>query len=315
MEILGRASQGGAVALNYCEALALLSSRGKALGVTATDRSNGTTHDFLANTVINASGPWAREVGARLHQDLPRLFYPSLAWNLLLDKAPLSDRGLAVSSRKAGGQTYFLVPWKGRILAGTGHAPWHAGPENPVPTPEQVEHFLSELNTAAPGLQASLSNIIHVFSGLLPVKETGGTELTTRELIVDHAQQGGPEGLYSVAGVKFTTARLVADRLLSKVFPARTTGPENGHQPLDRQPPLREIIAHSGVMHLDDLLLRRLPFPEDPAMLLLEAKDCCALFDWEETRRREELARVAAFFNMPQQLINSAKLIKKERNP
>lgn len=296
MEILGRARQGGAVALNYCEALALLTSRGKVLGVTATDRASGTDHDFLANTVINASGPWAREVGARLHHDLPDLFHPSLAWNLLLDKPPLSDRALAVSARKSGSRTYFLVPWKGRILAGTGHAAWHASPEKPIPNSEQIEHFLADLNSAAPALKASLNDIIHVFSGLLPVKKSGGTELTTRELIIDHAQKGGPAGLFSVAGVKFTTARLVADRLLRKIFPTRPAMPDIGRSPLVHQYTLREIIAHSGVMHLDDLLLRRLPFAEDPDRLLREAENCCALFDWEEKRRQEELARVAAFF-------------------
>jgi len=300
MEMLNRALQGGAVFLNYCEALTLLGSRSKTQGVAATDRTNGNNYDFRAQTVINAAGPWAREVGTRLHKDLPPLFYPSLAWNLLLNKPPLAEVGLAVSSQRSASQTYFLVPWKGRILAGTGHAAWKAGPENPIPTPEQVEQFLVDLNAAAPGLQAGISDIIHVFSGLLPVKEPGLTELTTRENIVEHAQLGGPEGLYSVVGVKFTTARLVADRLLSKIFPARPAALDCGRYTLVRQVPLRDIIAHSGVMHLDDLVLRRLPFPEDPATLISKANECCASFGWEENRRHKELTRVAEFFNMRQ---------------
>ncbi len=61
--------------------------------------------------------------------------------------------------------------------------------------------YLENLNMSLPGLEATGTDILQIFSGFLPVTNDGGTTLTTREVIFDHVGDGGPQGLYSVAGI------------------------------------------------------------------------------------------------------------------
>jgi glycerol-3-phosphate dehydrogenase len=65
--------------------------------------------------------------------------------------------------------------------------------------------FITELNQAFPALDLSLNDVTLVHRGIVPVKEQ----------IRDHAtaSEGAIEGLATVAGAKFTTARAVAERV------------------------------------------------------------------------------------------------------
>ena len=137
---------------------------------------------------------------------------------MLLDRDSLSSHALAIAPKKQQARTYFLIPWKGKILAGTGHAPWNGKLDDPKPSSTLIEDFLRDLNLAIPTLQVGVEDILHVFSGLLPVTEVGSVHLTNREIIHDHSIDDGPYGLYSVSGIKFTTARRVAEKTLARIF-------------------------------------------------------------------------------------------------
>jgi glycerol-3-phosphate dehydrogenase len=275
METLRWACGHGASALNYVEATALLTWKGKVRGVLAHDRQSRTSREYRAGVVVNAAGPWCRELGRQLaqEQDRPSLFRPSLAWNILLDRQPPADHALALTPRKPGAQTYFLVPWKGKLLAGTGHAPWQENAEPPQPSEKQLADFLAGLNLAAPGLEFSPADIRHFFAGLLPAMQPGTASLAKREVIVDHGREGGAEGLYSVSGVKFTTARKVAEKTLNGIFrhaspgdlPANALNCRRGiflngvHSLVDNETmrQLDKIACEESVCRLEDLLMRR----------------------------------------------------------
>lgn len=67
---------------------------------------------------------------------------------------------------------------KGRMFAGTGHAPAEAGATDPVPGDEEAsDEFISDLNLVLGDLKLIRDNIEHVYSGSLPVTESGGTTL------------------------------------------------------------------------------------------------------------------------------------------
>jgi glycerol-3-phosphate dehydrogenase len=266
----------------------------------------------------------------RFHRDFPALFTPSLAWNVLFNIKPLSDHALAVMPRRPGGQTFFLVPWKGAMLAGTGHAPCSGyDGRRPDVTAEQLEDFIGRLNEALPGARILKQNVIHVFSGYLPVEEMGSTELTHREVIVDHAKEGGPRGLFSVSGIKFTTARRVAEKTLKSMFPGiamksgrpaaveahhhqsikrdlfnsmRSDGKAGGH-PEDWETAIQKVLDEESVRHLDDFVIRRLPLTKNPAHALQVAAKIGKYLKWDERRCRQEAMRLKGHF----QLFNDAK--------
>ena len=283
IELLHWACACGATALNYMQVTALDCRAGRVCGVQAVDQTNELEHRFRAPVVINCAGPACAELASRLDRPQRGLFAPSLAFNLLLEVAPRSEQALAVQPPRPGAPVYFLMPLRGRLLAGTYHAPVEAPAGSAVPGRGQVEAMLADLNAAVPGLALRPEHVVRVCAGLVPARRVGTDEAATRACVLDHARRGGPRGLISVRGVKFTTARRVAEQALQKAW--RRCGRLPPHQrhterpkrrpPVDLIHPrqllagpdlplaraLHELIAHEAVVCLDDLIRRRTDWP------------------------------------------------------
>lgn len=318
MAMLRQACGRQSTALNYCRADSLLVEGGRVRGIKATDRETGIRHSFLAPRVINAAGPWCRRVASCLDRDDPSLFHYSLAYNILFDRPALSSFSLALKPRVEGARMYFVHGWHNRIMGGTIHEPWPEVSEQPMPTAASMAHYLQHLNLAVPGLNLRMSDIMHVYSGLLPVREQGSSTLTVRPTIKDHGKDKGPLGLYSVAGIKFTTARHVAARLLGHIFPDKKAAgslqpapqQEGGGSPAGRvdwdwlpdpndtawQQCFSDIITNEAVIHLDDLILRRTTIGDNPRRAIKAVEPLSRLFSWDDRRRREEIKRVTDYF-------------------
>lgn len=218
MTLLHTACSEGAVALNYVGAEDAIISNNLIKGIQINDRIAGTAHMLSARQVVNATGPWAGHTASAFGSSRPDLFIPTLAWNVLFDRPAVSEHAVAIEP-EAGGQVLFLLPWEGRVLAGTGHAPWTGDVENPRPSVEQLAGFIDQINASVPDFRVSEHQIERIFSGLLPGTHTGSANLSDRPVFIDHGKQGGPGGLYSVVGVKYTTARAVAERVIKYLRP------------------------------------------------------------------------------------------------
>jgi glycerol-3-phosphate dehydrogenase len=283
IEMLHWACSAGAIALNYTEAVELQLNQGSVQALLTRDRVSGKDFTIQAPVVFNCAGPWSRELGRQFHRDVQALFEPCLAFNVLLDREPLSDAALAVEP--PGGPMYFMHPHQGRIFAGTSHWPWKNGVDRPQPTDEQLEHFLNDLNRAAPALKLTREHVLRVFAGLLPSRRPGSKELAVREALYDHGRQGGPRGLFSFAGVKYTTARRVAGDGLAMAWRDRGGLPGYGNiprpqpgglvdfnngdwlvhaTPQQASAALQSIVDQEAVIQLDDLLLRRTDWLANP---------------------------------------------------
>jgi glycerol-3-phosphate dehydrogenase len=282
VEMLRWACRNGAIALNYVEAAALRTAAGTVCGVLARDVEGDRELEISAPVVVSCTGPWVRETAARFHRDDPALFAPSVAFNLFIDRDPPFSTAVAVAPRRTGGRVYFLHPWKGRVFAGTYHAPCDGATADDRPGDESIAAFLQDLNEAIPGMDFRSDEVLRVHWGHLPVISERSVRLTKRPVIRDHGASGGPRGLFSVCGVKFTTARRVAEDTLAVV--ARSCGlPRDqarlgdcGGPPRPRNVPdaarmrrllsedrpragrlVERIRSEEAVVHLDDLMLRR----------------------------------------------------------
>ena len=302
----------GAQAFNYVEVNRLVKTSEKVAGVQATDKETGQSFEFRADIVINATGPGTRAFAAGSDQDIASLFRPSLAWNMLLNCPAPSTHALALTPNRPGGHTYFLHPWKGRLLAGTGHQPWTGPADKPAPNTAQLERFIADLNLILPRSRFNMDDIVRVYSGFLPVEKEGGIKLSDRALIHDHGRHGGPRGFYSVTGVKFTTARKEAERAMNCVMHGgRSPGtdrPDPEQRPLTNNSmstldydwlpegddntwkmDLGKLIKQESVLHLDDLVLRRTSIGDNPQRTSKLAAEIATLFNWDENRRDQEI--------------------------
>jgi glycerol-3-phosphate dehydrogenase len=321
MEVLRVACQIGATALNYTPAVDLLTERGRVVGVRARDALEETSYRFRADRVVNAAGPWSPEVARDFDRE-PAGFRNYLsAWNVLFDREAPADCAVGARPLGSGSQYYFLHPWKGRLLIGTGHATREGKEGSPRPSPDEMMAFLDDVNEAFPRLELTRDEILHVYSGLLPARQKGSATLAKTDRWVNHAEHGGPEGLFSVQGMKFTAARSTAERGVARIFPDRTVSEENlktfcRHRTKHSRPrgvfdyqwepdpddstwreELTQIVRQEAVVHLDDLILRRTSLGDNPARALQVAPTLCKMFDWAEERCREEVKRVEEHYS------------------
>lgn len=321
MAMLLQACTAGTTALNYVAAEKVLVEDGQVWGLSCRDEENGEQLTFRGTRLINAAGPSCRELAATFAEDDPNLFKYSLAWNVLFDRPALSAYSLALRPKRPSCPMYFVHGFNGQIMGGTVHSAW-PGNTKPEPTEEAIAAYLADLNLAVPGLNLKREEVLHVYAGLLPAREEGSSRLAVREVIKDHGALGGPKGVYSVSGVKFTTARLVAEKTVKHIFPEQIArGHERqeilaqqssaslpGYLAADWQPKpgdnpgdaswqgLQDIIRNQAVLHLDDLVLRRTALGDHPRRALSLAPQLVQLFPWDEERQGEEIRRLQNCF-------------------
>jgi glycerol-3-phosphate dehydrogenase len=121
----------------------------------------------------------------------------------------------ALGGRSRSGRNLFLVPWRERALFGTWESERPCDPDDSTVTEQEVTAFMGELNQAFPALDLTMDDVTLVHRGVVPAAVKGDQiGLEGHEQIRDHASQGF-EGLLTVAGTKFTTARGVAERVVN----------------------------------------------------------------------------------------------------
>ena len=186
----------------------LLAGDGRVAGVRCHEGAAG-RFDLPASRVLNCAGPWARQLARRLDRDVPSLFEPSLAFNLLLATPAPARVAVAVPTGPRA-QKRFLLPVAEGTLVGTWYLPVAGdGPEN-APSDADVAAAVAELAAAIPAWAPRPSQVVGVLAGSLPATRAGTAQLRRRDVVFDHGAEGGPRGLFSVSGVKFTTARELA---------------------------------------------------------------------------------------------------------
>ncbi len=293
---------GGMVARD-ARAVSLRTSRGGVTGVVACDPATGIEHALKSAVVINAAGPWCHELASAFDPAGTGASSPrSIAFNLLLDR-PAPNGAQAVSTPGPDGHTYFLVPRHGMMMAGTTHAEGDAGP-----SPAHVRAMLDGLNRAAPSLELSADDVLRVDSGVLRSIPNDPAEPADRAVIVDHARAGGPAGLVSLSGVKYTTARADAAsavafavgrrRLVHRDRPPadaltrdlNLTDPAWARRADWDAAALRALAEREGVRTLADLMFRRTEWGQDPRGLEALGERVGRALGWETTRIGQDLS-------------------------
>ena len=210
------ADEHGAVLANDTDALSLLVDGKRVTGVRARDGRTGRDFEIAARMTVNATGA-----------SLDRLLTPIgaatgtpllMAMNLVTRRDAGEE---ALGGRGPSGRTLFLVPWRGRALLGTWESTHPAQPEARDPAGDDVHAFIAELNQAFPALDLTLSDVTLVHRGAVPAVRAadGRLRLQGHERIHDHREKG-IEGLLSIAGTKYTTARAAAARVVDRAMAA-----------------------------------------------------------------------------------------------
>lgn len=236
LSFLRSADKAGAALANYAEVVGLLKTRSRVLGVEVKDVLTGDRFHIRAETVVNACGPWLDRALGLLKGNTVVNYYAK-AINLLTRSL---FRNYAVGISGANGYRdpdtltskrsplLFFTPWRERSLIGTRYIAYRGAPEEFKVTEKDIRSFLDDINLSYPAAKLRLEDVTFVHGGLLPstgmCSGTGMVELSKKYKILDHREEA-VEGILSVVGVKYTTARLVAEKVVDKVFQRKQQKP------------------------------------------------------------------------------------------
>ncbi len=231
LAFLQSAAAAGAHVANYVEVIGLCRTGKRIQGVTARDAFSGDHLTIQARMVVNTAGPWVRHVDSLAHAQTPASM-PYLATAINLITRPLFDTyAVGIASRTTyrdrdsvvarGSRLLFAVPWRDCTMIGTSYVPYTGSPDAFTLAEQDIQAFLDEFNRAYPIARLARDDVRFVHAGLVPITDvdatTGSVRLAKQFQIDDHRQHG-IEGLISVVGVKYTTARHVAEQTVDHIF-------------------------------------------------------------------------------------------------
>lgn len=196
------ASRAGAVLFNYVECMGPVRTGSRVTGARVRIWPSGEERDIEAATTMLCAGAGL----ASLHERFGLRGAPPLlrAMNLVLDR-PALDAAIAAPDRS--GRMLTCVPWNGYSLVGTFQSDTPVSPPEDRAPEDVLAAILDDVRSAFPHLDADRAAIRIVHHGLTPARIAGGrAHLLPESELLSHLEQG----VYSLIGVKFTTARLAA---------------------------------------------------------------------------------------------------------
>jgi glycerol-3-phosphate dehydrogenase len=226
LECLLSAAAAGARLCNYTLAEALLQGGPRVTGVRVRDLLTDAVHELRGRLVINAAGPWAD----LLLGEMPGAHKLVRSKGTHIITRPLTD-GHALVLSSSGGH-FFVLPWRGHSLIGTTDEAYHGAPDDFRVTEADITGLLATVNANLPAAALTREDVLHSYGGLRPLVDDGAStyDASRRSEVQDHSLGGGPEGLLSAIGGKWTTSRQLAEtvvdlaaRKLARELPACST--------------------------------------------------------------------------------------------
>jgi glycerol-3-phosphate dehydrogenase len=207
-----------------------------------------------------------------------------------------------------------VLPWKGRTLVGTSESRELREPDDQGARRDELDRFLEEIQGTFPALGLEPDEVTLVHRGIVPAALANGhLSLLGRSRIIDHAREGGPADLVSIVGVKYTTARAVAEKAVDLILrklgrmpaPCRTADtllPEAGMDDRDPSDPIACAVGEEMAQTLTDVVVRRtglgvLGYPGDAAANAT-AERMRQLLGWSDERVRTERAALRDFYKI-----------------
>jgi len=291
---------------------------GGEIEVAARDLASGTTLEFPARFVVNATGPWCDETRRRLlsglrpgEPDVAPLLRPSRGCHLVYP--PLTQRHALVLTARSDGRVLFVIPFGGHSLVGTTEVEVRSPPPADAfpPSLEELRYLRRELALALP--KAAEYRPLAAFAGVRPLLSSEldvGRASREHRVIEEH-------GLVTVAGGKYTTFRVMARDVLEHIA-RRVKRKEEIRDPEDPLPPpvaagasletvTRHAVEQEFARSLEDVMRRRSLQWLEPDRGRIVARFVAATMGkelgWSAARASEEIERYDAVVREEESLL------------
>ena len=285
IETIRHAADLGAVCANYCELIGWRQAGDSITAAQVRDRRTGAEFEIAARYFVNATGPWLERWAG------PGLLSPTQGVHLVV---PALTRTHAITFQaRQDGRILFVIPWGDCSLVGTTDTDWTGDPAAARALPADVHYLLTEVRRLFPAVE----NPITTLAGVRPLLRSAAAASARHR---EHKILRRGTNLFSIAGGKYTTFRLVAKQVvdLFTTAPCRTAAtPWPGRAAPDVATACSEEMAFT----VTDYMRRRTPLAlgRHGAGATAErvALEMAACLGWTEAQRHASLAEYRAECN------------------
>lgn len=231
LSFLHSAREGGAHIANYAEVTGYIARDQQVQGVEIRDVLSGDVFQATSRLVILAGGPWNSQLLGLLGKERTEIAIPHTKAINLVTRQLNKEYAFGIRGRNqhingeylADAKTNYLftAPWRNHTIIGTTYTPVNSSPGDFEINEHDLSFLRNEFNRVFPGEKLSQEDIFLAHGGLLPLSgkksSQRGLKLEKKSKIIDHSKRGW-EGLLSVDGVKYTTARDVAQKAIDHIL-------------------------------------------------------------------------------------------------
>ncbi|MFC4557489.1 glycerol-3-phosphate dehydrogenase/oxidase [Virgibacillus kekensis] len=214
IEVMKKAVQKGAHAINYSKAVDFLYTDGRIAGVVVEDKINGERRDIFAKKIINAGGPWVDELREIDGSNHGKSLHLTKGVHLVFsqERFPLKQ---AIYFDAPDGRMIFAIPRNAKTYVGTTDTSYEGDIKHPVMTVRDRDYLLDTINYMFPSLDMRADDVESSWAGLRPLIQEEGKdpgEISRKDEIFI-----SDSGLISMAGGKLTGYRKMAQEAVDTV--------------------------------------------------------------------------------------------------
>lgn len=213
----------GAVTVNYVYVRGFdKDGAGRIRGAWVKDAMEPGKGDFLvkAKAYVNASGPWCDYIRRLASPEVESVLRPTKGTHIVLPNDRLGKTHAFVLTAKTDDRVFFSIPWFNRTLVGTTDTDYNPATDGPLEdihaTQNDVDYLLESVKRTFPGSSVSQEDIHSTFAGLRPLVSSGDAN-NPSAVSREHKIWQDQSGLFSIAGGKYTTYRVMALQMVNRV--------------------------------------------------------------------------------------------------
>ncbi|WP_163538045.1 glycerol-3-phosphate dehydrogenase/oxidase [Gracilibacillus sp. YIM 98692] len=214
IEVMKKAVENGALALNYAKVTDLLYDQNRVSGVKVEDQLTKEEHELRAKYVVNAAGPWVDTIREKDHSKKGKTLQLTKGIHLVFDhkRFPLEQ---AIYFDTPDGRMVFAIPRDGKTYVGTTDTVYQGNIAHPTMTESDRDYVLNAIDFMFPDIQITADDVESSWAGLRPLIHEEGkdpSEISRRDEIFE-----SHSGLISIAGGKLTGYRKMAEHVVNFV--------------------------------------------------------------------------------------------------
>ena len=207
LAFLATARLNGAVVRNYTEVKEIVSQGHSVTGVKVLDHRTGKIETIGADVVVNATGPWAGDLAAMAHVDVP---VSPTAGVMVTVRWRLNNMVINRLNKPSDGD--IVVPQRATSIIGT--TSWAVSNPDLVPIPkEHVDKMITQGEQMLPVIgRIPMRGVMAVARPLISKGGADEREVSRTFECFDH-KHDGVDGFVTISGGKTTTARAMAEKV------------------------------------------------------------------------------------------------------